>query len=176
MNTKPLPLDVSRKSADAQEEEARLRFGEMCTDFVYGVPDNEEEQRWTPTRNELRQAAADWALHMERVEAQSGQMYFADRFAVKRPAPSDPPSDCAEQFKEEEAQQFDIIIRSAAVLLLTPWSAHSEFVRREVTFWFRRALLVEHADRPDCRNCGGDGYTTDDSKCPACFGTGREHA
>lgn len=29
------------------------------------------------------------------------------------------------------------------------------------------------ADRPDCRNCGGDGFSTLGGDCPACKGRGR---
>jgi hypothetical protein len=147
MNTEPLNLDEPAEQAWDKEGEARLRFGEMCVDFVYGVPDDQEERRWTPTRDELRQAAADWSLRMEQVEAQQGQTYFAEHFAVKRPEPEEDTRERAVKFKANEAFHFDIIVRSAAILLLSPWASHAEFVRHEVAFWFRRLLIIQHGEK-----------------------------
>jgi len=31
-------------------------------------------------------------------------------------------------------------------------------------------VLAERHGRPDCRNCGGDGFTVDAPVCPACGG------
>lgn len=38
----------------------------------------------------------------------------------------------------------------------------------------REVQKREAARKPDCRNCGGDGYTHDAPVCPACHGTGKE--
>lgn len=70
---------------------------------------------------------------------------------------------------EQEITQFRERL-SASGLSLSRWLIHQirRYGKEPVT------IPLQHQHPAECRNCGGDGWSTEGGPCPACQGSGRD--